>query len=399
MRLTVLAALVVVAGAVAVSAGRRTEGEVLTTDGVRPGPLREVVGGEKGVVKYGGSKGGTGRNEVALSKVVRLHFAHESKRPKTGFFLVMTNGDRIACDIVGGDENGPVVRSETLGKRKISIDNLLAVFHLVSAHRDAFIEDKAALENTSDIVFLKGGQETQGVLKRVTDKGVVIKDEKLGSISLQWENVRGVKLVPLSDPKQIKGIKASAYLTDGGRLSGKLTSYKKEKLLLKWFGHPVELGKDILSSVYFSNGRFSYLSDLKLSKVVETPFFDTFLYHYQLDHSLVRKRTISLRGKKFFKGVSVHSKTELTYELDGKYKKLLSTIGIDDEAKGKGDVVFAVYGDGKKLFDSGSITGKSRPRPIEVGLKGVKELKLVVDFGRDLDTMDRAVWADAVLVK
>ena len=42
---------------------------------------------------------------------------------------------------------------------------------------------------------------------------------------------------------------------------------------------------------------------------------------------------------------------------------------------------------------------KSKPEMVNVSVKGVKELKLVVEFGEAMDTMDRAVWADAVLVK
>jgi hypothetical protein len=189
------------------------------------------------------------------------------------------------------------------------------------------------------------------------------------------------------------------YLNDGGQITGEIVKFTDGKLSMKWYGVPVDLSRKEILSVYLSGGKVVYLSDLKPASVQEIPFFDNFLYHYQFDHSLVKKGTISIRGDKFFKGVSVHSKTELVYTLDKKYTQFEAVIGIDDEAKGKGDVVFSVLGDGKELFNSGNITGKSEPKLVKADVSDVKELKLIVDFGKDLDTMDRAVWADAVLME
>lgn len=366
--------------------------DILTTGGADDGRIKEVAGGDAGKVKFADK-------EVALADVVRLDFGNKKARVKAGFLVVMTNGDRIVGNFTGGDENGVIVDTKSLGRRKVSIDNLLAFFNLAKVQEGSFVEEKIALDNAADIAFLTGDQETEGTIRKLTGEEVVIKVEDLGDISLGYGKLRAVKLAPLITPKAIEGLRATVYLTDGSRVSGKLTSYKDGKLSMKWFGIDVELVRSSVRTVYFSGGKFVHLSDLKPVSVNEVPFFDNFLYHYQLDYSLVRKQTISIRRKKFFKGVSVHSKTELVYNLDGQYAKFVSTIGIDDEARGKGDVVFIVYGDGKELFRSKNITGKAAPQLIKLSVEGVKELKLVVDFGKNLDTMDRAAWADAVLVK
>jgi hypothetical protein len=367
-------------------------GEVMTTDGLVEGRLKEVTGGEGGVVKYDDT-------EVPLSKVVRLDFGGEKAKQGGGFLVVMTNGDRIVGKLTGGDEKGLIVKSRTLGKRKMSIKNLLAVFNLEKSSDTTFIEEKIALDNAEDTVFLTGGQRTGGVLEKIDDNEVSLTDVPgLGSVKLKYDTVLAVKLAPLSKPEAPKGLHATVYMNDGGQITGELVKYADGKLSLKWYGVPVDLSKSEILSVYLSGGKTVYLSDLKPASVQETPFFDNFLYHYQLDHSLVKKDTISIKGDKFFKGVSVHSKTELTYTLDKKYAMFESVIGMDDEAKGKGDVVFSVLGDGKELFNSGNVTGKSDKKLVKVDVSEVRELKLVVDFGKDLDTMDRAVWADAVLV-
>jgi hypothetical protein len=368
-------------------------GEILTTEGLAEGRIKEITGGEGGMVKYGDK-------QVPLSKVVRLDFGSSKTKTEGAFLVVMTNKDRIVGKLSGGDEKGLIVKSKTLGKRKMSIKNLLAVFNLQKRSDSSFIEEKIKLDNAEDTVFLTGGQRTGGVLQKLDDREVSLGDVPgLGSVKLKYDTVLAVKLAQISTPKAPKGLHATVYLSDGGRITGEIVNYKDGKLSLKWYGVPVELSKKEVLSVYLSGGKMVYVSDLDPASVQEIPMFDNFLYHYQRDHSLVKKETISIRRNKFFKGVSVHSKTELAYTLDKKYVQFEAVIGIDDEAKGKGDVIFSVVGDGKELFNSGNITGKSDPKLVKVDVSEVKELKLIVDFGKDLDTMDRAVWADAVLVK
>ena len=56
-------------------------------------------------------------------------------------------------------------------------------------------------------------------------------------------------------------------------------------------------------------------------------------------------------------------------------------IGVDDEVGSRGSVVFQVYGDGVKLYDSGLLTGNSATRRVNVGVVGRQELRLVVTDG------------------
>jgi hypothetical protein len=101
----------------------------------------------------------------------------------------------------------------------------------------------------------------------------------------------------------------------------------------------------------------------------------------------------------FDKGLGVHSRTELDYQLDRAYESLVATIGIDDAVRPRGSVVFRVLGDGKVLFDSGVLTGKDPPRDVNVNVVGVSLLTLVVDYGDELDLSDQADWGGARLLK
>ncbi|WP_052195554.1 NPCBM/NEW2 domain-containing protein [Deinococcus radiopugnans] len=106
---------------------------------------------------------------------------------------------------------------------------------------------------------------------------------------------------------------------------------------------------------------------------------------------------LKIGNQTFAKGIGVHANSELTYVLNGSCSTFSATVGIDAEVGTKGSVVFQVLGDGKKLFDSGTMTGTSAAKPFSVSVAGVDELKLVVTDAGDGIEYDHADWADAKL--
>jgi hypothetical protein len=56
-----------------------------------------------------------------------------------------------------------------------------------------------------------------------------------------------------------------------------------------------------------------------------------------------------------------------------------------------------VYGDGALLYSSGTITGSSTTRSVNISVAGRQELRLVVTTGGDGDSYDHADWAGARL--
>ncbi len=106
-----------------------------------------------------------------------------------------------------------------------------------------------------------------------------------------------------------------------------------------------------------------------------------------------------LSGERFEKGLGVHSRTELDYELARGYETFVATLGIDDAVRPRGSVVFRILGDGKVLYETAMLTGTSGPHLCRVDLTGVTLLTLVVDYGDSLDLADHADWGGARLLK
>jgi lysophospholipase L1-like esterase len=110
-------------------------------------------------------------------------------------------------------------------------------------------------------------------------------------------------------------------------------------------------------------------------------------------------RTITLNGKTYAKGIGAHAASEIVYNLNGQYAQFLSDIGVDDEVGNNGSVVFQVYLDNVKVYDSGKMTGSTATKSINLtNLAGKTQLKLVVTNSNDGNAYDHADWAGAQLV-
>lgn len=107
---------------------------------------------------------------------------------------------------------------------------------------------------------------------------------------------------------------------------------------------------------------------------------------------------IKIRGTTYAKGLGVHATSSITYDLGGKYTTFLADVGLDDETLGLGSVVFQVWVDGVKHYDSAVLTGTSPMKSVRVDVTGKMTLHLVVTEGGDNLFYDHANWADARLL-
>ncbi len=109
-------------------------------------------------------------------------------------------------------------------------------------------------------------------------------------------------------------------------------------------------------------------------------------------------RTISIRGTTYSKGLGVHAASDLKYNVAGTCSTFISDIGIDDEVAPNGSVIFQVWADGAKLYDSGLVNASMPPKSVSVGITGKQQLELVVADDGDGLSSDHGDWAGARVV-
>ena len=108
-------------------------------------------------------------------------------------------------------------------------------------------------------------------------------------------------------------------------------------------------------------------------------------------------RRITIGGVGYDKGLGVHSDSQISYALNGA-TRFQAVLGVDDEVGNSGSVQFQVFGDGTKLYDSGTVRGTDSGQSVVVDVSGRSTLTLKVLNGGDDYALDHADWADAKLL-
>src|SRR5262249_42040729 len=109
---------------------------------------------------------------------------------------------------------------------------------------------------------------------------------------------------------------------------------------------------------------------------------------------------LALRGSEYPRGLGVHSRSSVTYRLDGKYRRVHAVLGIADGTAGEGGGGFEVAVCWKRAFKSAAPTGPSaRPLVDRLDVSGAKVLTLSVDYATQGDILDHADWCDALLIR
>ena len=153
-----------------------------------------------------------------------------------------------------------------------------------------------------------------------------------------------------------------------------------------------------LAGIEIRSEQCRYLSDLKPESIELTPFFSV-AWPVRFDRC-VTGGPILLDGKTYPRGIGAGTRTEITYSLDGRYAHFYATVGVDDRAGNRGTVVFRVLTDGRAIFESPVMNGRSAAVRLVVPLDGAKTLTLVSDFGSTVRADGNfADWADARLVR
>lgn len=106
---------------------------------------------------------------------------------------------------------------------------------------------------------------------------------------------------------------------------------------------------------------------------------------------------LTLGGKTYSKGLGTHAPSSTTVRLHGKFERFQADVGIDDEVNG-GSVVFQIFGDGQKIYESPVCKGSDAPVSIDISVAGMDSLQLVVTDGGDGNDFDHADWAGALLM-
>jgi hypothetical protein len=108
---------------------------------------------------------------------------------------------------------------------------------------------------------------------------------------------------------------------------------------------------------------------------------------------------IRVAGESFERGIGVHSRMRLVYELGGAYRTFVTQFGLDDESGPLADVVVAVTVDGQRRFEQAHVRRGKLFGPVRIDVHDAQRLDLLVDFGDNGDLQDRFDWVEPALIR
>jgi hypothetical protein len=110
-----------------------------------------------------------------------------------------------------------------------------------------------------------------------------------------------------------------------------------------------------------------------------------------------RNQPLEIAGKIYAKGIGHHANGTIVVILDGGYVEFEAEVGVQTHSSGAGSIVFQVFVDGRKEFDSGTIKQADGVKSVRVSVAGARELRLEAGDAGDGNTRDMANWANARL--
>jgi hypothetical protein len=337
----------------------------------------------------------------------KLKFDSAAPTPSLDARVYLAEDEQLfgKLDAIGSDS---LTLTTTWGDRiDVPLARVLGVYMGMADHKETpeSFAKRLKAPGSEDLLLARTKEGTKDV-EVVAIGGVIeaAKDNKLTfayrgkSRTLALKQVEGFVLAARPAPKPPTEVRPTFTLSGGLVLSGRWVKIDGDKWQVETpWGQTVKLPVADIRGLRFRGGQMAYLSDLEPSKVEETPYFGR-RCPYRRDVALDGS-PLKLEDQPIEKGLAVHSRTALTYDLDRQYARFEALVGFDASGGKRGRVDCRVFADGKELYANPDLRAGPPPVHLSLSVAGAEQLKLVVDFGPDEDTGDRLIWANARLYR
>lgn len=344
---------------------------------------------------------------ISSLKIVEIHCSNQEVQA-TKSSIVLSDGSQIFGNIVSGNRNFITLESRAFGNISIELTKIKEIQFAKN------LKPLRSKNQEEDVLYFNDGDVMKCIIESFGKGYVKIQHDELGTRKEYFNKLKRISFVQIEEESEKKNFfKAVVIGVDGSILHGKIVSFSRGMITMKLtkLEKELQLSFSNIKHIFFSGGSFLYLSDLSKTKVNirYIPFFPCDPKPFECKFDLnQRGNPIRLGEQSYYKGIGVISRTEIEVNLDAQYKRFQSHIGIDTEIEELfqqnstlmgGSVIFQIFLDGKKHYDSGLITWNSKPLQVDIDIREKKKMLLIVDFGENAFGNDIANWAGARLLK
>ncbi len=331
--------------------------------------------------------------------------------------LVLAGGDRIQGRVGGGE--GEELFLRLIGEVSLPVN--VAEFQSlifparIPERRAAPVEAPREL----DRLYHRTGSSldtVDGTVESFSAEGVVFDSNRVGTRTYPWGEIAALfveVLGPDGEGAAGEGAPVVCDLVDGSRVRGRMQKLSSDGLaLVVGANTAVDLPLSTIAEIALDDGSIAFLSDLPVAREEGkgNPFPGAasgddvigMLWPHRRDRACTGG-PLRAGGRTYRRGLGAHAPSRLTWNLDGTWRELRGKVALDDSVlpeRAEGSVVFRIWVDGEKVWESPVMRGGDPPVPFPgIALKGKEELVLQADMATDLHAGDRADWLRMLLVK
>jgi len=363
----------------------------LTTADFQTQPIN-LLAIEKSAVRY--IDRSSIEQSVPLDQVIGLAASVTPARPPAGkMVLTLTDGTKLAGGLTGLRDEQLVFASTAVGEVTFPLKQIAK---LQATAKTGPVRQPSGPSKTADTLVLFNGDSVEGVVDAVSPAAVTIKTSA-GPSEVPMESIAAIFFAETAGPASSAAKGFRLQLDDGSTFAvDAITVQNTTASLTLPGGANRTLDLDRLTSIEQIDGPARWLSTMTPSENAQIPFLDTTL-PARMNQS-VTGGPIMFGQRTFARGIGVHSRSRLTWPLDGTYKSFRTQYAIDGNLP-YADVDVRILLDDKVVHEAKGVKAKVLSPVVTFDLGQAKSITLEVDFGQGYDVQDRLNWIEPALLR
>jgi hypothetical protein len=312
--------------------------------------------------------------------------------------LTLVDGDFLCGRVVDREADAVVLDTGDLGAVTLPLE-ALAGLRTVRAEQPGFrkaLESLGEAASTEDRLLLNNGDSISGFLSGMDAEGVSLETDG-GEKRIPFRLIVAGRFASQFSPTRDDPL-AVVTFRSGGRLTARE---------LHWAGIAVQIRTrynlrtrfeaERILRVDFLGGRWEWLSRREPISFTHTPMLSVG-WPFVADRNVLGG-PLTVAGESYERGIGVHSRSTLIYELKGEFREFVTHFGLDDDSGPYGDVSAYVLVDGVKRFEQTGIRHGKLFGPVRLDVGRAGRMELICDFGANGDIQDRFNWIEAAIIR
>lgn len=338
---------------------------------------------------------GDKRQRILPTDFAWANFSVEARTPPP-HAVILTDGSRITGKIgqFRAGSSIPLERKGQLAEKEIEFAAAdVAAIELGPMDPGARV---AAIPDQGSVIIMRDGRVVHAEIEWATFMQISVATGG-GRLRLPRDQVHRVLLnrISVGDAKEPTG-QVRATTSMGDAIIGKPVTMDADQLVLRNDEHDIVIPRSHLILIHSVDPRIHHLSSLPIAQAQETPYFH-FIRPHRLDSSLFGGSLV-VAGIQVTRGIAMHTRTELTFDLPEHASHLTALLGIDTRVSQIGNAQVQVLVDGKEQW-SDHLSAGAAPVPLSIDLPAGSTIRLVADYGADGSIGDHVVWAEPLLIQ